>query len=165
MIMFGNAIGYWQRRGKWNRYKNVASFKLCEQSGGNVRGRGNGPALTQGQHTLAKAGSTHYPGNPDILYQCITSIKQTLNTVQTSMWLRLPIYKSRYFKILHYILASKIFCKCKYLIYHYFLQLQNLQQPALDLKDYRQKLAMNLNYTSTIGTISPLQCLAKHKHK
>lgn len=23
-------IGYWQRRGKWNRYKNVASFKLCE---------------------------------------------------------------------------------------------------------------------------------------
>lgn len=30
-LMLGNeTIGYWQRRGKWNRYKNVASFKLCE---------------------------------------------------------------------------------------------------------------------------------------
>lgn len=36
-----------------------------------MRGRGNGPALAQGQHTLAKVGSTHYPGSPGIIRRCI----------------------------------------------------------------------------------------------
>lgn len=45
--------------------------------------RGNGPALAQGQYTLAKVGSTHYPGSPDIINWCI-KLSSVYNPVPSS---------------------------------------------------------------------------------